>query len=148
MNWSKFLFWSSVLTLPTLFMMPKRKPGVVEPGPEIPGPDGEPIVTEPSAPPDPMPMSEVQDMPAEFRSFMPPALPGYSRMKSAEVPSDVLPKLRPLLAGELGTVTKLPTAGRDIAAVIEPHYHPPGGAAKPWGWHKGVSLYERKGANA
>ena len=52
-GWSKVLFWSSVLTLPTLFMMPKRKPGVVEPGPETLGPDGEPIVTEPSAPPEP-----------------------------------------------------------------------------------------------
>ncbi|HXK18149.1 MAG TPA: hypothetical protein VNG33_10125 [Polyangiaceae bacterium] len=87
-------------------------------------------------------------VPAEFRTFKPPSLPGYSRMRASDVPASIRPKLPPLLASPLGTVTKLPTDGRDIAAVIEPHFHEPGGPVKPWGWHKGVSLYERKGANA
>ena len=56
MSWGKLFFWSTVLTLPTLFMFPKkREPGVVEPGPETTGPDGEPVVTEPSSPPEPFP---------------------------------------------------------------------------------------------
>lgn len=155
MSWGRFLFWSSVLSLPTLFLFPKkREPGVVEPGPETTGPDGEPVVLEPSAPPEPFPAgmpapsSSADTIPAEFRNFTPPPLPGYSRMKSSEVPASVLSQLRPLLAAPLGTVTKLPTDGRDIAAVIEPHFHEPGGPTKPWGWHKGVSLYERKGAMA
>ncbi len=87
-------------------------------------------------------------VPAEFRDFKPPTMPGYSRMRDADVPASVRPKLPPLLVSPLGTITKLPTDGRDIAAVIEAHFHEPGGPVKPWGWHKGVSLYERKGANA
>ncbi len=92
--------------------------------------------------------SEPSNVPVEFRDFKPPPMPGYSRMKGSDVPAAIMPKLRPLLAAPLGTITKLPTDGRDIAAVIEVHFHEPGGPVKPWGYHKGVSLYERKGANA
>lgn len=56
MKLGKLLFWSTVLTLPTLFFIPrKRRPGVVEPGPEETTPEGETIVTEPSKPPEPLP---------------------------------------------------------------------------------------------
>lgn len=144
MKLKSFLLWSSVLSLPLLFI-PKRRPGEVLPGPEEEGPDGETIVIEPSEPPLP---HEPETMPAAFKNFVQPSLPGYSRMRSAEVPAVVMGQLRPLLAGELGTVTQLSAPGRDIKAVIEPHYHPPGGITKPWGWHKGVSLWERKGQNA
>ena len=55
MSWSKFLFWSSVLSLPTIFLLPKKKPGIVEPGPTTPsGNGGDPVVTEPSQPPTPL----------------------------------------------------------------------------------------------
>lgn len=141
MNVKKLLLWSTVLSLPLLFI-PKRRPGEVLPGPEEESGDGDTIVIEPSEPPLP---HEPETMPAEFRNFKQPSLPGYSRMKSSEVPAAAFPLLRPLLAGALGTVTKLAVPGRDIAAIIEPHYHPPGGVTKPWGWHKGVSLWERKG---
>lgn len=30
--------------------------------------------------------------------------------------------------------------GREYVGRIERHYHPPGGAARPWGHHKGVSV--------
>jgi len=85
---------------------------------------------------------------ADFENFKPVTPPGYSRMKGSDVPASIMPKLRPLLAAPLGTITKLPTDGRDIVAVIEAHFHEPGGPVKPWGWHKGVSLFERKGADA
>ena len=98
--------------------------------------------------PSPLPIDNGTTAPTDFQNFKQPSLPGYSRMRAADVPASLLPRLRPLLAAPLGTVTKLPTEGRDIAAVIEPHFHEPGGPVKPWGWHKGVSLYERKGANA
>ena len=144
MNAKSFFFWSTVLSLPFLFMK-KREPGVVEPGPEEDAGNGEVIVIEPSEPPLP---HEPETMPAKFRSYKQPSLPGYARMRSADVPKEVFSQLRPLLAGELGTVTQLQVSGRDIKAVIEPHYHPPGGATKPWGYHKGVSLFERKGQEA
>ncbi len=148
MDWGKLLFWSSVLSLP-LLLLPRKKPGIVTPGPTIDSGDGDTVVTEPSEPPVPFPpaSAEVDNIPAEFRNPPPPPA-GYSRMKDSEVPAAIMPRLPPLLSGALGTVTKLPTNGRDIAAVIEPHFHPTGGPVKPWGWHKGVSLYERKGAQA
>jgi hypothetical protein len=34
--------------------------------------------------------------------------------------------------------------GRKVLYVIEPHFHPPGGAVKPWGWHKGCTVYTLK----
>ena len=144
MNLKSLLFWSSVLTLPTLFLL-KKKPGVVEPGPEGDAGEGEVIVLEPSEPPLPFSPEHEPTMPADFKNFVQPSMPGYARMASASVPAAAMPLLRPLLALPLGTVTRLPLPGRDINAVIEPHYHPPGGATKPWGWHKGVSLWEKKG---
>ncbi len=147
-----FFFWSSLLTLPFLFLPKKKQPGVVEPGPETSDDLGDFIVTEPSAPPEPFPPaaeSGVNTIPAGFQEFMNlPGPAGYSRMPQKDVPAAVMPKLAPLLAGPLGTVTKLPTEGRDIVARIEPHFHDPAGTVKPHGWHKGVSLWERKGANA
>lgn len=155
MTVKKFLFWSTVLSLPLLFI-PKRRPGEVLPGPEEESGDGDTLVIEPSEPPLPFEPGDMprgrdemaETMPAEFRNFKQPSLPGYVRMRSADVPAAAFPLLRPLLANALGTVTKLAVPGRDIAAIIEPHYHPPGGATKPWGWHKGVSLWERKGQSA
>ena len=47
-GWSKFLFWSTVLTLPTIFFIPKKKPAASSPPAE-----DEPIVSEPDAPPAP-----------------------------------------------------------------------------------------------
>jgi len=46
MSWSKFLFWSTVLSLPTLFLIPRKKPApaVLE---------DEPVVTDPDPPPTP-----------------------------------------------------------------------------------------------
>ncbi len=32
-------------------------------------------------------------------------------------------------------------AGRSYFGRIEQHYHPPGGAMRPWGYHTGVSLF-------
>ena len=39
-----------------------------------------------------------------------------------------------------GTELTLAVAGKRYVARIEQHYHPEGGAAKPWGYHAGVSL--------
>lgn len=42
----------------------------------------------------------------------------------------------PMGAGRLLTVR-----GRPYLFCLEPHYHPPGYAAGPEGWHKGVTVY-------
>jgi len=31
--------------------------------------------------------------------------------------------------------------GQSYMARIERHYHEPGGQARPWGWHRGISLF-------
>ncbi len=135
MSYKSLFWWSTILSLPFYLKGFKKK----EEGED----DTEPQALEPAAPPVPQEPSMLPTMPAGFK--MPPEPEGYSRMKGGDVPTSILPSLRPLLAGDFGTRTKLSVPGRDILAQIEPHYHEPGGPTKPWGWHKGVSLYERKG---
>jgi hypothetical protein len=40
-----------------------------------------------------------------------------------------------------GTEIPFEADGRRYVAKLERHYHEPGGAARPWGWHKGVSVF-------
>lgn len=40
-----------------------------------------------------------------------------------------------------GTEVPFTLAGSDYVARLERHYHPPGGARRPWGEHPGVSLF-------
>lgn len=54
MTFKSFMFWSSILSLPFLFLPKKKEPGVVEPGPEESDGLGDFIVTEPSKPPEPL----------------------------------------------------------------------------------------------
>jgi hypothetical protein len=70
--------------------------------------------------------------------------PGYRRMAQAEVTAD-LEKVAPsFLSQPFGTVLPVTNSeGLDVIAAIEQHFHPVNGPAKPWGWHKGVSLYIR-----
>ncbi|HLV21680.1 MAG TPA: hypothetical protein VKZ49_12385 [Polyangiaceae bacterium] len=42
---------------------------------------------------------------------------------------------------QLGTEIPFELGGRRYLARIEEHYHPPGGERRPWGPHKGVSLF-------
>lgn len=43
-----------------------------------------------------------------------------------------------------GTLTPFTASdGQTYATWIEQHYHPPGGAVRPWGLHHGVTLLER-----
>lgn len=146
MKLSTYIWVSIATSLPLLFLKKKSdKDDEI-----IQNLDDEPIVNEPADPPEPRTADVRQGdrdvMPAGFH--LTPAPEGYSQMKGPDVPADLLPKLRPLLAAEMGTMTKLSYPGRDILAIIQPHYHEPGGPTKPWGWHKGVTLYERKGAMA
>jgi len=66
---------------------------------------------------------------------------GYRRMTSAEVSPELSAAAYQVLASHAsdpyGTVVYL---GDGYAAMVEEHWHPPGGAATPWGFHTGVSL--------
>jgi peptidoglycan L-alanyl-D-glutamate endopeptidase CwlK len=50
--------------------------------------------------------------------------------------------LRELYPRELGAESLFDSGGRHYVAVLERHYHPPGGPLKPWGAHKGISTFE------
>lgn len=44
-------------------------------------------------------------------------------------------------AKPVGTQVEVEVEGKRIYARIERHFHPEGGAVKPWGFHPGVSLF-------
>jgi hypothetical protein len=60
-----------------------------------------------------------------------------------------------LLGGKFGTMTPFQIEGHCFLARVEPHYHPYPPASlsekelskwpKPWGYHKGVTIYKRIG---
>jgi len=77
----------------------------------------------------------------------PPA--GWRRLKTAEV----TPRLLAFANSERSTVTQKPygtiipfmdtSTGAQYAAMVEQHFHPPGGPVKPWGLHHGITLLAR-----
>jgi hypothetical protein len=44
-------------------------------------------------------------------------------------------------AAPLGTEVPFEISGHSYVARIEEHYHEPGGARRPWGSHRGVTVY-------
>jgi hypothetical protein len=44
----------------------------------------------------------------------------------------------------VGTEITVEVEGRQVIARIERHFHPEGGAVKPWGFHPGVSLFVKR----
>jgi hypothetical protein len=71
---------------------------------------------------------------------------GYRRLKQAEVTPALTSKATsirnaPGFTGmQYGTVIPI---GGATAALIEQHYHEPGGPMKPWGYHHGVTLIQQ-----
>jgi hypothetical protein len=44
----------------------------------------------------------------------------------------------------MGSEREAEVDGLALVFVLEPHYHPPGFKGGPNGWHKGVTVYERR----
>lgn len=74
----------------------------------------------------------------------PPAAPTLRRLTNAEVTPEVSAEavriLRAYRDRPYGFEVPFVANGREYVGRIERHYHPPGGAARPWGYHKGVSV--------
>lgn len=74
---------------------------------------------------------------------------GFRRVKQAEVTPPLTEIAKQVLAAfgksPLGTQVPFTYQNADMMAIIEQHYHEPGGPLKPWGPHKGVSLFVRMG---
>ena len=88
---------------------------------------------------------------------------GQSSAQAVSLPEDCIPLsgkertvtignvARSLLFGEFGTITLFQINDKYYVARVEPHYHPPPADIltqelskfpKPWGWHKGVTIYK------
>lgn len=71
----------------------------------------------------------------------PPPPAGYRRAGGKDVITDrMLYEARSALRNPIGTL--LPFDGWAIQ--IEWHFHEPEGPVRPWGWHKGATIYFRR----
>jgi hypothetical protein len=112
-------------------------------------PPGAPLPGHPSmAIPPPGPQPIVKAGLDEPIIYTPPPS-GWRRLKTAEV----TPGLLAFANSERSTVTQKPygtiipfmdtRTGAQFAAMVEQHFHPPGGPVKPWGLHHGITLLAR-----
>ncbi|HYQ43094.1 MAG TPA: hypothetical protein VER11_14030 [Polyangiaceae bacterium] len=71
--------------------------------------------------------------------------PKLRRMKPNEISKRMLEVaakiVREHYAKPVGTLIEVDVGGQRVIARIERHFHPEGGAIKPWGFHPGVSLF-------
>jgi hypothetical protein len=71
--------------------------------------------------------------------------PKLRRMQPHEITPDMLlvaaKIVREHYAKPVGTQIAVDVGGKHLIARIERHFHPEGGAVKPWGFHPGVSLF-------
>lgn len=83
---------------------------------------------------------------------------GYVPLPSGERSAAIGKVAASLLGGTWGALTPFRVGEKHYMARVEPHHHPapPDGASpeeqkkypKPWGWHKGVTVYKAAGAVA
>jgi hypothetical protein len=69
----------------------------------------------------------------------------YRRLRDDEVTAAVRDMAKKIIqehhGDPVGTNVPFEIGGKQYVGRIENHYHPPGGALKPWGWHKGCSMF-------
>jgi len=79
-----------------------------------------------------------------FRKASAAGFEAIRRLADAEVTPDITANAKAILKKHFrdpfGTEVAFESAGKSYIARIEEHYHPPGGALKPWGPHTGVSV--------
>lgn len=67
------------------------------------------------------------------------------RLVKAEVTRDIAKQARQMIDAHYrapyGSEFPFESGGRKYVARIEEHYHPPGGEARPWGYHPGASVF-------
>ena len=67
------------------------------------------------------------------------------RIRSSELNAPVVKKAHEIIMAHhtqpIGTDVEFEVAGKRYVGRIEAHYHPPGGELRPWGHHKGCSVY-------
>ncbi|HEX7273097.1 MAG TPA: hypothetical protein VF420_13200 [Casimicrobiaceae bacterium] len=78
----------------------------------------------------------------------PQAPDGYERY-SGPLDTVIVEQAKAALAQPFGAWIPFthPTRG-EMGVLLEWHYHDPGGPLRPWGWHKGASVFQRRGVAA
>ena len=86
--------------------------------------------------------------PSHGERLQAPSAPTETRLRRLlrrEVDHELGVKARTILdetrSEPFGAELRFELRGKPYAAVIERHYHAPGGEARPWGWHRGISLF-------
>jgi hypothetical protein len=73
---------------------------------------------------------------------------GLRRLKKAETSPAMLKLAASIVkrhySKPVGTEITVEVEGQQVIARIERHFHPEGGAVKPWGFHPGVSLFIKR----
>jgi len=144
--------WLIAGALGFLLLTSKKSAGATLPPLPKPGapPTLPPLVPtlDASPPPLPSPPSSTHPDTSGSASWSPDgttsnSITGYHRAKSSEVTSEIVSAARAALSGHsIGQIVYGTTAsGVNYAIALEQHYHPPGGAEKPWGPHKGSSVF-------
>ena len=74
-----------------------------------------------------------------------PVSPGLRHLRSDEGSPEVARRAREILDANqnapYGTEVPFEVDGRSYVGRIEEHYHEPGGPRRPWGRHRGVTVY-------
>jgi hypothetical protein len=69
----------------------------------------------------------------------------FRRMREVEVSANARAQAKAILDAHwkepLGSEFPFTDSGKPVIARLEQHYHEPGGPARPWGYHTGVSLF-------
>ena len=71
--------------------------------------------------------------------------PGRRPLRPQETTAEIERRAKEILdansGAEIGTEVPFEIDGRAYVARIEEHYHEPGGQLRPWGHHRGVTVY-------
>lgn len=90
------------------------------------------------------PIAPGETMPASIPSAQPKPPDGYRRAKASEVGPEAIRQAKASLSRPWGSWVPFEEGGRQKGILLEWHYHEPGGSVKPWGWHKGASVFVRE----
>ena len=92
-------------------------------------------------------MAILTEKPSTWKSYVRSIPVGYSILTQKQATPTILAKAREFINRKvkanavLGEAEEYRLNGRKVRFVVEPHYHEPNGPVKPWGWHKGATVF-------
>jgi len=92
-------------------------------------------------------MAILYEKPKQWQSYHRVIPVGFSVITGKQATPEILKKAREFINRKVkgnaafGESEEYRINGRKIRFVVEPHYHEPNGPVKPWGWHKGATVF-------